>query len=70
MALINRKLSQKETVFLLAAPGRVHISSSIIRELAMHKKRLANYVPEAIEQEVYEYLFEYYKNLKQANTAK
>jgi len=64
MALINRKLSQKETVFLLAAPGRVHISSTIIRELAMHERRLANFVPEAIEEEVYDYLFKYYKELK------
>ena len=70
MALINRSLSQKETVFLLAAPGRVHISSSIIRELAMHERRLANLVPEAIEEEVYEYLFKYYKNLNKSNNAK
>ena len=70
MALINRSLSEKETVFLLSSPGRVHISSSIIRELAMHKTRLDGFVPEEIENEVYEYLFKYYTNVKQGESAK
>jgi len=31
----------------------------------MHERRLANFVPEAIEEEVYDYLFKHYRNLKQ-----
>lgn len=64
MGLINRKLSQKETVFLLASPSHVHVSSSIIRELSMFERKLEGFVPDIIEEEVYSYLFNYYKNLK------
>ena len=55
---------------MLSSSGRVHVSSSIIKELAMNETRLADFVPEVIEEEVYDYLFKYYKNLKQANSAK
>ena len=68
MGLINRKLSNKETVFLLSSPGRVHVSSSIIRELSMYERRLDNFVPQEIEEEVYDYLFNHYRKLKQANS--
>ena len=61
MAIINRKLSGKETVFLMASSGRIHISSTRIRELAMFGRKLENFVPQEIEEEVYKYLFEYYK---------
>ena len=63
MGLINRELCQKETVFLLASSERVHISSSRIRELAMFNRKLNNFVPESIEGEVYQKLFEHYKDL-------
>ena len=53
MGIINRKLSGKETVFLMASSSRVHISSTRIRELAMFGRRLENFVPEQIEDEVY-----------------
>ena len=45
----------------MASSGRVHISSSIIRELSMFNKKLDSFVPSQIEDEVYEYLFNYYK---------
>ena len=64
MGIINRRLCQKETVFLLASPARVHISSSIIRELSMFERRLDNFVPEKIEEEVYATLFKHYKDMK------
>ena len=70
MGHINRKLSNKETVFLLSSPSRVHVSSSIIRELSMYERRLENFVPEEIEEEVYEHLFNHYRKLKQANEKK
>jgi pantetheine-phosphate adenylyltransferase len=61
MGIINRKLSGKETVFLMASSSRVHISSTRIRELAMFGRRLENFVPKEIEDEVYRKLFEHYK---------
>ena len=63
MGLINRELCDKETVFLLASAERVHISSSRIRELAMFNRKLENFVPKEIEEEVYKRLFEKYKDL-------
>ena len=63
MGLINRELCNKETIFLLASSERVHISSSRIRELAMFNRKLNNFVPESIEEEVYSRLFEHYKDL-------
>ena len=53
MGLINRELCHKETVFLLASPERVHISSSRIRELGMFNRKLENFVPKEIEDQVY-----------------
>ena len=53
MGIINRKLSGKETIFLMASSSRFHISSSRIRELAMFGRKLENFVPDAIEEEVY-----------------
>jgi len=61
MGIINRRLSHKETVYLQASSSRVHLSSSLIRELASFETRLENFVPEEIEEEVYEYLFNYYR---------
>jgi phosphopantetheine adenylyltransferase len=61
MGIINRKLSGKETVFLMASSSRVHISSTRIRELAMFGRKLENFVPKEIEEEVYTKLFEHYK---------
>lgn len=49
MGLMNRRLCEKETVFLLAEPSRVHVSSSIIRELSMFGRSLDNFVPPQIE---------------------
>ena len=62
MGLINRELCEKETVFLLASAERVHISSSRIRELAMFNRKLDDFVPKEIEEEVYQRLFEFYKD--------
>ena len=61
MGIINRRLSGKETVFLMASSARIHISSTRIRELAMFGRKLEHFVPSVIEDEVYNHLFEYYK---------
>ena len=37
----------------MASSGRVHISSSLIRELSMFDTKLENFVPNEIEDEVY-----------------
>eukprot|EP00347_Sterkiella_histriomuscorum_P007866 403347260 len=60
MGIINRRLSGKETIFLMASSSRVHISSSRIRELSMYGKKLENFVPSEIEEEVYQHLFDFY----------
>lgn len=61
MGIINRRLCGKETIFLMASSGRVHISSTMIRELSIYKRKLENFVPKEIEEEVYDYLFNYYE---------
>jgi len=67
MGIINRRLAHKETIFLQASSSRVHISSSLIRELSMYETKLDNFVPREIEDEVYSYLFEHYRKLREAN---
>lgn len=68
MGLINRRLSQKETVFLLASPSRVHISSTYVRELSMFERKLDNFVPRSIEDEVYGTLFAHFKKLREGQS--
>ena len=47
----------------MASTARVHISSTMIRELSIYKRKLDNFVPEEIEDEVYDYLFNYYDSV-------
>ena len=68
MALCNRELCGKETVFLLSSKELVHISSSRIRELAMFNRRLEGFIPTEIEEVVYLRLFESYKDKPLFNT--
>ena len=56
MALTNRKLSGIETIFLLAGEGVDHISSTLIRELGKFKRRLHDFIPSEIEDEVFKKL--------------
>ncbi len=58
MAAANQRLGRIETLFLLADPKLADISSSRVRELARHRKRLHGFVPEAIEEEVYQLLIQ------------
>ena len=70
MGLINRELSHKEKIFLLASAEHIHISSSRIRELAMFNRKLENFVPKEIEDEVYSKLFYHYKDYPTFGTRK
>lgn len=56
MALTNRKLSGIETVFLMADERVAHISSTLIRELGKFKRRLDDFLPPEIEDEVFKKL--------------
>ncbi|HSW86080.1 MAG TPA: pantetheine-phosphate adenylyltransferase [Rhabdochlamydiaceae bacterium] len=53
MALANRKIGNIETVFLMPDERQGHISSTLIRELALYKTRLHDFVPAAIEERVF-----------------
>lgn len=48
IAQTNRKLSGIETVFLLTAPEKSYISSSIVRDVYRHGGNISTLVPEAI----------------------
>ena len=56
MALTNRKLSDLETIFLIADEKVTHISSTLIRELGKFKRRLHDFVPIEIEDEIFKKL--------------
>lgn len=53
MAILNRRLSGIETAFLMADEAHVHVSSTVIRELAKFQKIMDGFVPESICAEVY-----------------
>jgi pantetheine-phosphate adenylyltransferase len=56
MALINRQLTGIETSFIMADAAYVHLSSSLIRQLAHFKKTLPDFVPESISEDVFKRL--------------
>ena len=49
VAQMNRKLSGVETVFLLTSAGHAFISSSIVREIMLHKGDFSSLVPKAVK---------------------
>lgn len=48
IAQMNRRLSGVETLFLLTAADYSYISSSIVREIILHKGDYSSLVPEAV----------------------
>ncbi|PXY88889.1 pantetheine-phosphate adenylyltransferase [Bifidobacterium asteroides] len=48
MALVNRKLSGVETLFLPADPVREHISSTIVKDVARHGGDITGMVPNSV----------------------
>ena len=53
MAMANKALSGMETIFLMTTPAYAHISSSLTREIGQLGRRLHNFVPEEIEEQIY-----------------
>lgn len=54
MARLNRQLAgQLDTVFLMASPQHVHISSSMVREIARHGGDVSAFVPEITQQQLH-----------------
>jgi len=49
MAMANRKLTGIETIFLMAEGGAGYISSTLIRELALHGAPLKDFIPKNLE---------------------
>ena len=49
VAQMNRRLSGFETVFLLTSVGHAFISSSIVREIMLHKGDFSSLVPKAVK---------------------
>lgn len=58
MALANRKMSGVETVFLMADERHSHVSSTLIREIGGFGHRLDAFVPEQIEEIIFQRLSE------------
>lgn len=56
LALANRKLSGIETLFLITDPQLSHISSTLIKEIAHQKRRLHDFVPAEIEEQIFQKL--------------
>lgn len=56
MAMTNRQLAGIETVLLIGCPGYAHMSSTFIREIAMAGRRLTGFVPDKIEEAVWQKL--------------
>ena len=54
MALANRRLTGIETIFLMADAQYAHISSTLIRELALYQGRLRGFVPEVLENQIFQ----------------
>ena len=48
MALLNRDLGAPETVFLTASPAHVHISSSLVKDVAGYGRDVSTLVPPAV----------------------
>ncbi len=56
MAVANQKLSGIDTVFLIADEKMAHISSTLICEIGKFNRRLHDFVPQEIENEVFKRL--------------
>ena len=53
MALANRKLNPDvDTAFLMTSAEYMYLSSSMVKDIALHGGSIAGFVPEEIEQEI------------------
>lgn len=53
LARANHKIGGFETLFLVSEDSTIGISSSLIRELALNKARLSDFIPERFERIIY-----------------
>ena len=54
MALANRKLNaQVDTAFLMTSAEYMYLSSSMVKDIALHGGKITDFVPEEIENEIY-----------------
>ncbi len=54
MALANRKLNaQVDTAFLMTSAEYMYLSSSMVKDIALHGGKITDFVPEEIETEIY-----------------
>jgi pantetheine-phosphate adenylyltransferase len=56
MALVNRKLANVETLFLPATQNQEHISSSVVKEVAVHGGDISKLVPAFIADAIWQRL--------------
>lgn len=54
MALANRQMSGVETLFLVASQQLTHLSSSLIKEIAVSGHHLEAFVPSSLIQRIYQ----------------
>ncbi|MGO1469291.1 MAG: pantetheine-phosphate adenylyltransferase [Tissierella sp.] len=53
MALVNKKLDPEiETLFMVSRSEYVYLSSSIVKEIALHNGNISSFVPEIVEKEM------------------
>ncbi|MGI6180653.1 MAG: pantetheine-phosphate adenylyltransferase [Agathobaculum sp.] len=53
MALANRKLNPElDTVFLMTSAEYMYLSSSVVKDIAVHGGSIAGFVPDALEAEI------------------
>jgi pantetheine-phosphate adenylyltransferase len=52
MALMNRKIENISTVFLMPNEKYTYLNSTIIRELARHKRDVIDFVPACVQREL------------------
>jgi len=57
MAASNHQMTGIETLFLTASPKYIHISGTLIREIANNGRRLHDFVPKEIEKAVFDRLY-------------
>ena len=54
MALTNRKLNPNvDTAFLMTSAEYMYLSSSMVKDIALHGGRVADFVPSVIEEEIF-----------------
>ena len=54
MALTNRKLNPDvDTIFLMTSAEYMYLSSSMVKDIALHGGKVADFVPAEIEEEIF-----------------